>query len=402
MTRQQIVNEVHANIVFFRKQWKSFCEWVEDYAEQLNEYQRRETGALKEVTRQRHDANQKWRCARAKDDRDERRKWAAICREVNRKHRVEMRRWERLRGRLESRGWAKWYHDMPTLHPHGALLTSELMVDGYWDFYAPPMIVNPVLWAYGRSNPREPDPDYQKESLLVDCALLVAAHDATESVKRIHVPRVHKGYFDCDAFCDELKGQLDQMDRNGRLERAWNDVRRYALCGEQNGEEPARGTGQAGEIETPSVSNRRFAVALSFPGERRDFVEGVASHLAGQVGRERVLYDKYHEAEFARINLDTHLQRLYHDESELIVVFLCSDYDKKEWCGLEWRAIRDLLKGPRKADVMLLRFDDATIPGLYSIDGYIPIGDRPSAEISNLILQRLGSSPTGSLDSRDV
>lgn len=146
-----------------------------------------------------------------------------------------------------------------------------------------------------------------------------------------------------------------------------------------------------------SRSSSRFAIALSFPGERRDFVEHVASCLAGQVGQERVLYDKYHEAEFARINLDTHLQQLYHDESELIVVFLCSDYDKKEWCGLEWRAIRDLLKGPRKADVMLLRFDDATIPGLYSIDGYISIGDRPSAEISDLILQRLGSSRTGNL-----
>jgi hypothetical protein len=38
---------------------------------------------------------------------------------------------------------------------------------------------------------------------------------------------------------------------------------------------------------------RRFLVALSFPGEDRSFVEAVAEVLAGQVGRDRVFYDRW-------------------------------------------------------------------------------------------------------------
>ena len=136
-------------------------------------------------------------------------------------------------------------------------------------------------------------------------------------------------------------------------------------------------------------SGKRFQVALSFPGEHRDFVEAVADGLAQSLGREGVLYDKYHEAEFARPNLDTHLQRLYHDESDLLVVFACGEYERKEWCHLEWRAIRDLIKQRRDDEVMLIRLDDGDVSGLFSIDGYISVDGRPASAIAPLILQRL-------------
>ena len=100
----------------------------------------------------------------------------------------------------------------------------------------------------------------------------------------------------------------------------------------------------AGTDERPSETGKRFEIALSFPGEYRDFVKAVADKLSGEVGRERVFYDAYYEAELARPNMDTYLQKLYHDQTELIVVFLCAEYEQKEWCGLEWRAVRDLLR----------------------------------------------------------
>jgi hypothetical protein len=134
---------------------------------------------------------------------------------------------------------------------------------------------------------------------------------------------------------------------------------------------------------------KRFRVALSFPGEHRAFVGDVAEALAARVGRERILYDKYYEGEFARTDLDTHLQRLYHNESDLIAVFLSVGYDQSDWCRLEWRAVRDLIKRRRPAEVMPLRFDDTEIPGLFSTDGYVSIRDRRPEEIAALILQRL-------------
>src|ERR671916_202420 len=96
---------------------------------------------------------------------------------------------------------------------------------------------------------------------------------------------------------------------------------------------------------------KRFRIAFSFAGEKREFVAEVAAILAGRFGQAAILYDKYHEAEFARARLGRYLPKLYHDESNLVVVVICRDYGNKEWCGLEWDAIFDLLKKRREDEV---------------------------------------------------
>jgi hypothetical protein len=149
---------------------------------------------------------------------------------------------------------------------------------------------------------------------------------------------------------------------------------------------------------TLPANERRFRVALSFPGEHRKRVETIAEALAKKLGQEKVLYDKWYAAEFARPNLDIYLQRLYHEQSELLVFFLCKAYNEKEWCGFEWRASRDLLKQEKDDQLMFLRLDDANIPGLYGIDGYLDISKMPDNEVSDHILKRLAllaPSPNG-------
>jgi hypothetical protein len=149
---------------------------------------------------------------------------------------------------------------------------------------------------------------------------------------------------------------------------------------------------EAEEPTGPGMDPKRFSIALSFPGERRPFVDKVASHLAAQVGRERVLYDKYHEAEFAQPDLDVYLPNLYRTESELIAIFLCADYEKKQWCKLEWRFIRQLISTSESRRIMLISFDDLSpIPeiGILPGDGYVSVGSRTPDEIAVLILERL-------------
>src|SRR5947209_5342361 len=87
---------------------------------------------------------------------------------------------------------------------------------------------------------------------------------------------------------------------------------------------------------------KRFRVAFSFAGEKRDFVEQVATILAKRFNEAAILYDRYHEAEFGRRDLGFYLPDLYHDQADLVVVIVCRDYEHKEWCGLEWDAIFDL------------------------------------------------------------
>jgi tetratricopeptide (TPR) repeat protein len=134
---------------------------------------------------------------------------------------------------------------------------------------------------------------------------------------------------------------------------------------------------------------KRFRIAFSFAGEKRDYVKEVAAILARRFGETAILYDKYHEAEFSRARLGRYLPKLYHEESELVVVVICRDYPHKEWCGLEWDAIFDLLKQRREDEVLLSRFDHATVEGLYSDAGFIELDDKTHEQAAGLILERL-------------
>ncbi len=49
-------------------------------------------------------------------------------------------------------------------------------------------------------------------------------------------------------------------------------------------------------MSTPG-SARRFAIAVSFPGEHRRFVRNVVNRLAEELGKERIFFDEWYEAE---------------------------------------------------------------------------------------------------------
>src|SRR5919107_2937329 len=104
---------------------------------------------------------------------------------------------------------------------------------------------------------------------------------------------------------------------------------------------------------------KRFRIAFSFAGERRDFVAQVAAILAERFGEDAILYDKYHEAEFARHDLGIYLPKLYGEQSDLIVPVLCPNYDAKLWTGWEWLHIYGLLTRSDGQRVMPTRFEHA-------------------------------------------
>jgi TIR domain len=137
------------------------------------------------------------------------------------------------------------------------------------------------------------------------------------------------------------------------------------------------------------LSEIRFKVALSFPGEKRRYVSRVVDILRKELPKDSVFYDLDYQAQIARPNADILLQNIYHKQSELIVVFISKDYSKKEWCGLEWRAIRDLIKSKNDEKIMFVNFDNAKVDGMFSIDGYID-GTKYKAElVAFFILERL-------------
>lgn len=137
------------------------------------------------------------------------------------------------------------------------------------------------------------------------------------------------------------------------------------------------------------VEEMRFKVALSFPGEKREYVSKVANELKKRLPKGSVFYDRDFTAQLARPNLDTLLQRVYLNNSDLVVVFFSSEYETKEWCGLEWRAIREIIKNKSDHSLMLMRFDSTAIPGSLSLDGYVDLKEYDPVQAARFILERV-------------
>src|SRR5437764_959938 len=137
------------------------------------------------------------------------------------------------------------------------------------------------------------------------------------------------------------------------------------------------------------MTTKRFRIAFSFAGEQRDFVEQVAAILARRFGEAAILYDKYHEAEFARYDLGLYLPKLYGEQSDLIVPVLCPNYDVKRWTGWEWLHIYGLLTKSEGQRVMPARFEYANADGLSPAAGFIELDDKTPDDLALLILERL-------------
>ena len=137
------------------------------------------------------------------------------------------------------------------------------------------------------------------------------------------------------------------------------------------------------------LEHHRFKVGLSFPGKHRAYVSSVADALRPGLPPRAIFYDFDFQAELARPNLDLLLLDIYKSKCDLVVVFLSAAYGQSEWCGLEWRAIREMIKQKSDDQLMMIRFDDEAVEGLLSIDGYVDARRYSPSEVALLIRQRV-------------
>lgn len=137
------------------------------------------------------------------------------------------------------------------------------------------------------------------------------------------------------------------------------------------------------------ITTHVFDVGLSFPGEARATVEAVAAELERRLGPNSYFYDNNYVSQLARPSLDNLLQDLYRNRSKLIVVFIGGDYQRKEWCGIEFRAIKEILMERDHGRIMFVRTDDGPVEGVFKTDGYVDARRLTPAQIAGFIEERV-------------
>lgn len=137
------------------------------------------------------------------------------------------------------------------------------------------------------------------------------------------------------------------------------------------------------------VSEHIFDVAFSFPGEVRNYVQNLASEVERVLGPSTYFYDGNYKAQLARPSLDILLEDIYRNRSKLIVVFLCEKYQDKEWCGIEFRVIKEIIMKREHSKVMFVKMDEGSVEGVLSTDGYIDGRIHSPRELAGFVQERL-------------
>lgn len=143
-----------------------------------------------------------------------------------------------------------------------------------------------------------------------------------------------------------------------------------------------------------SIRAHQFDVALSFPGEERELVEQIAIELEHTLGPNRYFYDRNYVGQLARPGMDVLLQSIYRERSRLVVVFISGHYQTKDWCGVEFRAIRDIINRRESDRVMYIKTGEGTVDGVLPNDGYVDARHYTPRQLAEFIEQRLDELDT--------
>ena len=137
------------------------------------------------------------------------------------------------------------------------------------------------------------------------------------------------------------------------------------------------------------ITKQLFDVAFTFAGESRSLVEQIVRALEKKLGKGNIFYDNNFISQLARPSLDTLLQEIYRNRSKLVVVFLCEQYQNKKWCGLEFKAIKELIMEKEITKIMFIRLNDGHVDGVFKTDGYIDGNKFTPQELADFIKERI-------------
>jgi hypothetical protein len=138
-----------------------------------------------------------------------------------------------------------------------------------------------------------------------------------------------------------------------------------------------------------NIDKHQFEVALTFAGEDRELVSTIAKNLDFKFGKDTCFYDENYTSELAIPSLDLTLRNIY-SNAKLIVVFITPDYEKKKWCGLEFKVIKEILfQKESRNRIMYLKKGDFETTFISILDGYIDMNKFDANQLTDFISQRI-------------
>jgi hypothetical protein len=134
-----------------------------------------------------------------------------------------------------------------------------------------------------------------------------------------------------------------------------------------------------------------YQVALSFAGEDRPYVAGVARLLRNR--GLRVFYDDYERASLWGKDLYVHLDDIYRNKARFCILFLSKAYREKVWTNHERSSAQARAFEERAEYILPVRLDDTEIPGLKPTIGYVSAAEVTASELADMVFQKVYGIP---------
>lgn len=226
-----IINWVHERIPFFREQWATFCDMVEQCGKHVDECSKdpklrvntKRWSELEEAGRKIRTESgiltQKLNEAYAVGDKELRDELEAQNKEIEKRF---------LEVQAEIKAVRK---PIPDYEPYEYWNYIYLNVPMGKLHLVSTQIANPVLWFDGLEQWGHEIPSSDEESLLMDCVILAVAHGECDEIESSE-PHIYRNdkyagkFFRQQEFCRDLYLRLRETD-NGRLQRAFERVNAY-------------------------------------------------------------------------------------------------------------------------------------------------------------------------------
>ena len=141
---------------------------------------------------------------------------------------------------------------------------------------------------------------------------------------------------------------------------------------------------------------KKFLVVFSFAGEQRDLVRAIAEAVEKELGQATVFFDEWFEHFLAGHDADLKLQKIYGEQSELVVVCVSKRYGGKPWTLAEHEAIRARLMETRssqeerdKLRILPIRVGEGEVEGIFFNTIVPDVRAKSVAQSAKLIVNRL-------------